>query len=386
MKYLIVLLPFLILIAVTNACATKPTQSQPQESTSIQGNQGASLKQPWEVEWNNILSAARKEGKVVVVGPPGDDVRQHMLGDFVRAYPGIEVNWIGTPTAAFVPKVMAERRAGLYTTDLLIAGTTSIITSLKSIARPIEPLLTLPEVKDGKYWRDGSLTYADSEGKFDLMFATYVRLAMIYNPQLLVPKKAQELSFWDLAKPEFKGKIIMVDPRIAGPGQSFALFLYLHPQLGQDYLRALVKNDVLWSRDYLQQIEWISAGKYSVGLAVDELTLASLRKGGIQNVSSQSSLKEGSYLTAGFGSLMLPDNTPHPNAAKVYLNWLLSKKGQEAWIAGSGTPTLRMDVSMDQLDPDLLLRPGLTYINSSKEDVVKHRQEMVDFIVELIGR
>lgn len=374
------------LLTLISACAAKTGQSQPAGPITTQAAQQSSLKQPWEQEWDKTVAAAKKEGQVVVVGPPGEDVRRNLVGEFVKDFPGIEVDYSGMPGAAVVPKVKAERRAGLYTVDVHIGGTTSIITGLKDIAQPVEPLLILPEVKDVKNWADGKHEWADSEKKFVLMFVGYQRLAAIYNPLLIDPKRMQDMSYWDLTKPEFKGKIIMSDPRIAGPGQSFALFLYLHPQLGPDFYKAFAKNDVVFSRDHRQLVEWVSTGKNSIGLAVDELTLAGLKKAGIQNVSNQSRLKEGTYLTAGFGSLMVPDNVPHPNATRVYLNWFLSKKGQTAWVAGAGTPTRRLDVPVNMLDPDYILVPGVTYVHSSKEDVVQHREKLRDFLLDLLGR
>lgn len=386
MKNWSIFLFLLVLIIAISACTAETRQSQPAGPVTTQATQQSSFKQPWEQEWDKIVSAAKKEGQVVVVGPPGEDVRRNLVGEFVKDFPGIEVDYSGMPGAAVVPKVKAERRAGLYTVDVHIGGTTSIITGLKDIAQPVEPLLILPEVKDVKNWADSKHEWADSEGKFVLMFVGYQRLAAIYNPQLVEPKRMQEMSYWDLTKPEFKGKIIMSDPRIAGPGQSFALFLFLHPQLGPDFYKAFAKNDVVFSRDHRQVVEWVSTGKNSIGLAVDELTLAGLKKAGIQNVRNQSRLKEGTYLTAGFGSLMVPDNVPHPNAARVYLNWFLSKKGQTAWVAGAGTPTRRLDVPVNMLDPDYILVPGVTYVHSSKEDVVQHREKLRDFLLDLLGR
>lgn len=385
MKHWLIIIFSAILVSAFIACGSPSKPGQPASPNNPQITQGASLKQTWVIEWDKTVAAAKKEGKVVIAGPPGDDVRRYLVGEFSKDYPGIEVDWNGIGGSEFIPKLKAERRAGLFTTDLHMGGTTSIISNMKDISQPVEPLLILPEVKDGKYWQDGKLDYADSEGKFNLMFVAYARLAAIYNPQLLDSKKAKELSFLELTKPEFKGKIIMADPRIAGPGQSFALFLYLHPQLGKDYFKAFAKNDVLLSRDLRQLIEWVSTGKYTVGLAVDELTLASLRKAGIQNIQNQPRLKEGTYVTAGFGSLVVPDTVPHPNASKIYLNWLLSKKGQAAWVAGAGTPTRRLDVPLNSLDPDYFIEPGITYVNSSKENVVKYRGELRDFLLEILG-
>src|SRR3990167_7868000 len=116
-----------ILLTAIAACASGPEQSQIKGSPTPGATQGTSVKLP-EGEWGQTVAAAKKEGKIVIIGPPGEDVRHFLVGDFIRDFPGIEVDWSGIPGAAVVPKVKAERRAGLFTVDFHIGGTTSIIT------------------------------------------------------------------------------------------------------------------------------------------------------------------------------------------------------------------------------------------------------------------
>jgi ABC-type Fe3+ transport system substrate-binding protein len=61
-------------------------------------------------------------------------------------------------------------------------------------------------------------------------------------------------------------------------------------------------------------------------------------------VKSISTLKEGYYAGTGSGNLAMLRNAPHPNAAKVFVNWLLSKEGQTAVTKALGQPTRRFDV------------------------------------------
>lgn len=343
----------------------------------------------WEADWQKTLSEARKEGKVIVYGPPGGDIRTALTDGFKKSYPGIEVEYFGATGAMIAPKVKAEKRAGLNTIDFHIGGTQSIISELIQFATPVESQFILPEVKDLKYWKDGKLDFTDNTQKFNLVFAVYGKVAIVYNPTLLDPQKAGELSYWDLTKPELKGRVIARDPRTAGPGQTSFLFLYAHPQLGPDLIRALGKNDVVLTRDDRQLLEWVSVGKYAIGIGHSDLQLADLKKSGIQNIRTQPMLKEGTYTTAGFSSLIVFNDPPHPNAARVYLNWLLSKEGQTLWTATAGYPSRRTDmddVIKKYIDPETLIKPGTIYINTYNEDSLVVRDKLLPVLNEVLGR
>lgn len=372
-----------------NFACSRPAPQVPGGLTPAPTPAKPELKAGWEAEWQKTLAEARKEGKIIVYGPPGSDIRKALTEGFQKAYPGIEVEYFGATGAMVAPKVKAEKRAGLNTIDFHIGGTQSILSELMQFATPIEPLLILPEAKDLKYWKDGKLDYADSARKFNVVFAVYGKVAIAYNPTLLEPQKAQEMSYWDLTKPEMKGKVIARDPRTSGPGQTSFLFLYAHSQLGPDLIKALGKNDLVLTRDDRQLLEWISVGKYAVGIGHSDLQLAELRKLGVPNIKTQPVLKEGTYTTGGFSSLMVFEGPPHPSAAKVYLNWLLSKEGQILWTTASSYPSRRADmddVIAKYADSEAIIKPGVTYINTYNEDSLAVRDKLVPLLTEVFGR
>ena len=73
----------------------------------------------------------------------------------------------------------------------------------------------------------------------------------------------------------------------------------------------------------------------------------------------------GGMITGGFGSLSLIDNPPHPNAAKVFLNWILTKDGQQSIVTQIGQNSRRLDT---QGPADTALRPGVKYQNVQKQE------------------
>ena len=69
----------------------------------------------------------------------------------------------------------------------------------------------------------------------------------------------------------------------------------------------------------------------------------------------------GAYLSPGFGTAMFINRAPHPNAGKVFLNWLLTKDGQTAFSTGMGYVSRRVDVSTDHVPPYWVPKAGVKY-------------------------
>src|SRR6516162_3718706 len=85
---------------------------------------GASVNDP---AWEKIVAVGKKEGEVVIFGPPGLDVRDAFTLGFQKRYPEIEVDFNGMQGAQVAPKLMAELKAQQYRTDLIVAGTTTAL-------------------------------------------------------------------------------------------------------------------------------------------------------------------------------------------------------------------------------------------------------------------
>lgn len=376
----------LIIIVFTLSCSTGPVEkaSAVPQVSPLAAKAGAktTAESGFKSSWQETLAAAKKEGKVVIFGPPGADVRTAATRDFKKAIPGIEVEYLGAPGAAQIPRLKAERRASIFNVDIFWAGTSTLTPDLLEDALPIKDFLILPEVTDIKYWMGGSLDFADKAGKYNLVFSTFAKPAMVYNPKLMEPSKLKELSYWEFVKPEWKGKLIMRDPRTVGPGNASATFFYDHRQLGPDFLKSLAKNLVL-TRDDRTLLEGVSRGKYVAGFGQSDLLLAELRREGITDIITLPSLKEGTYTTAGFGSLIVMDRLPHPKATAVYLNWLLSKEGQTVWSKTTGYPSRRVDVTTEGIDPYLILQPGVSYVQNYKEEAIMLKDRLNPFLREI---
>ena len=122
----------------------------------------------------------------------------------------------------------------------------------------------------------------------------------------------------------------------------------MHPDLGPDFIKALARQDLLILRDYRQELDVIGQGKYSILIGTSASTAESWVKRGLPiAIVNPHDLKEGSDVNPQAGAVALINRRPHPNAAKIYINWLLSKDGQTTFARATGYISSRLDAPID---------------------------------------
>lgn len=365
---------FLLVFMAIWACAYRTSPSATTTQNVSEPTKTLSEQTGWQADWDKILKAARKEGKVVLYGAPIAETRRAFTESFQRVYPGINLEYTALAGSETSPKIKAERRAGIYAVDLHIGGTTTVLTQLKEFAMPIKPFILLPEVKDPALWLGGKLDFSDDAEEINLVMSILADSKVVYNSELVDPREIT--SWWDLTKPKWKGKIIKWDPRVAGSGLATATFWYFQPGLGLDFLKAFANNGPTFSRDIRFQVEVVARGKYSILISPNIPTVVEFQKAGMP-LKWTEVMKEGTYSTAGMGSVIIMDKAPHPNAATVFLNWLLGKEGQTLWTTTSGYASRRLDVPTDHLIDALKPKLEATYQPNYKEQYVNKRDEIL---------
>jgi iron(III) transport system substrate-binding protein len=210
-----------------------------------------------------------------------------------------------------------------------------------------------------------------------------VKAPFVYNPDMVNPDEFT--SYRNLLDPRWKGKIAFRDPRQAGGGLASATFMYTTQSLGKDYLQQLFKQDIVISTDDQQLVDWVARGQHPIVIGPsDTLVNEYVSKGLPVRGLDSARMKEGAYYTAGNGSLVVVRNAPHPNALKVYLDYLLSKDGQTAWTKSQGFPSLRRDVPTANVQDLLIPKENVTYQQNSSEQYVKMQPEIVKFLNSIL--
>jgi iron(III) transport system substrate-binding protein len=338
--------------------------------------------------WDQILAAAKKEGLVSVIGPQGSETRDALSLAFQKKYPDIRVDMQSMAGTQIGPKLLNELAAGRNSTDLLITGTTTALETLlpaKALVT-IKPWLSGPNTQDLSKWRGGKLTFSDEAQSYNLVFSAYVKAPFIYNSQLV--SGADFKSWKDLLEPKWQGKIALKDPVGAGGGLGNSTLWYSHEALGKDFMRKIFAlKDLVMPRDDRQMLDFAARGKYPIAIGPsDVLTNEFIARGLPLKHLNPDTLKEGTYITAGNGSLAIPRSAPHPNALRVYVDFFLSPEGQLEWSKAARFASLRRDVSKEHVQDILVPKDGMPYPDISNEKYVRLREEIVEFIKTIMPR
>ncbi|MBM4298858.1 MAG: hypothetical protein FJ143_14075 [Deltaproteobacteria bacterium] len=250
---------------------------------------------------------------------------------------------------------MAERRAGKFLVDVYSAGpggAYNVLYKAKALD-PIKPVLTLPEVVDESKWFGGEHRYVDAEGKYIFGYLASPSDAQLsFNSKLVNPNEFK--SYWDLTQPKWKGKIVALDLRDGGLGGTMQFFYY-SPELGPEFIRKCFGTmDIQFAKNFRQMTDWPAQGRFALCFGCKDSMRAKNQGLPVEDFVV-TRWKEGSSFSSGGGSLSLPGQAPHPNAAKVLINWFLSRRGQLALqkLGDLDDPpnSRRVDIPKDDVPP-----------------------------------
>lgn len=318
--------------------------------------------QEWERAYAQVIEAARGEGELVAMfGATTAAAEEQIRGEFTKRY-GIKFTLVPGSTDEVTNRVLAETSQGVHTVDLAAQGPSGIkrVVAAKILA-PLLPELVIPDVQDrSKNWRVNYVpwTEEDVEGRYITYYGLNVsrNVSRIYYNTGVSQADVDSVKSWqDFLDPKWKGRLGIYDISEAAAATRTATW----SRLGHDYWDQLMRTQdvAVWSagadtnftnailnRD--QDVALVSGG--AEGAMIDAIDQ------GLPIAEWPVTLKEGS--AAAFqGLLGILANAPHPNAAKLYINWLLSKEGATVYNALTNKPLvhLRSDAPQGALSDEL---------------------------------
>jgi iron(III) transport system substrate-binding protein len=351
----------------------------------------AEPKSSWQVEWEKTAKAAEQEGQLVLYAQSGFG-EMFEKSDFQKKFPKIKVVLVSARGAELVSRIMAERRAGKSIADVGIDFGNDSPWNLyqAKVLEPVPSVFFLPEVGDTSAWWQGKHQYIDPEGKFIFVYAGVPQYFVSYNKNLV--NREEFKSYWDLLNPKWKGKITAFDPQSSGYGATAARFFYHHPDLGPKFLRRFYREmDVTIYRQIPQGEDWLATGKFALCLCRHQSIGEAMQQGLPVDEINIHGLKEAPGLGSNSQTLILLNKAPHPNAARLFINWFLSKEGQTDFQNASANgpegalSSLRMDVPKDSIPPRNRIAPGMKYVvqwNPDMFDMKPIRQLISEALAE----
>jgi len=345
----------------------------------------ATAKAGWEQEWDQVVAAAKREGKVSVLMSAGDDMRKGITQPFEKKY-GITVEVLVSGSGVDLgPRLQTERTAGQYLWDVLIHGTSIHLYIIKPLGAldPLEPALILPEVKEGKGWFGGKFPWVDKDRTSATALLGSIG-AFYVNPNMV---KAEDFkSYKDLLDPKWKGKIAVFDPTIPGAGLAAFTYYYQNKDLGPEFIRALAAQQPTFTRDYQEQLQWLAQGRFPIAVGVHGSIAKVMREAGAPlKAVDPAQMREGGFLASAIGTVGLVNKAPHPNAAKLYVNWLLSKEGQTEMSRGAAYASARVDIPTNHLEPWELPKQGFFLIDTEEGRALEN-EKVKALVAQVFGQ
>ena len=311
----------------------------------------------WKEEWQRVVEAAKKEGQVSLYG--GQEISHpDIIAAFNKEFPFIKVLTATGRAPDLMTRIVAERRADKYLADVMASGPNGPrMLYLGKLLDPIAPAFILPEVTDGSKWYGGKHWYADPDNQYLFQFeGTINTTGLSYNTKLLSAGEIK--SYWDLLAPKWKGKLLSMDPRGSAPPTPI-LILYHRNDVGPEFVRRLYKEtEITLFRDRAQGTNWLASGKFPLCLLCRDIDKVVKQGLPVEEIAPDQ-LKEG--LTVGGGGssvIVLINRAPHANAAKVFINWYLSRQGQMVWQhvmnvkEVEASDSMRIDIPKDDVLPE----------------------------------
>jgi len=233
------------------------------------------------------------------VGPPTPELRRRAPEAFQQRF-GITVEYVGQASGDFAARLVSERGAGVYATDVVVSGPNSMYEVIASSGQiengvmgmlaPLRPALILPEVLDPARYRSGRLLFMDPAEQYILRTANYTSFDVAVNTDHVRLSDLQTLQ--DLLKPEFRGRIAAYDPTIAGAGISDAVYKY--ERLGKDYVKQLfVDQEVFFTRDHRQTADLLAHGSRPVAMYLQGQAIGDLQQLCITHISGKEAAESG---------------------------------------------------------------------------------------------
>lgn len=281
--------------------------------------------------WDAVVSAAKKEGKVVVYNMTlGAPYFKDVLKSFEAKY-GIPVESLDLRASELAERIRTEQAAGRYLGDAEMISSTMIEEQLQNG----DFIQKLPPIPNAANLRPPFVASEFSVPAFNQPMGILINTRMVKDED--IPK-----SWSDLNNPKWKGKILSDDMRPLGSGN--AMFSILEKTMGGDFNEKLAEQKPSFSRDMRNDARRVARGEYPIYIPQIFAFTSDLKGLPVKVIIP----KEGAP-TAQMDLAVLK-NAPHPNAARLFINHFLSVESQVIYANAWMVPVV--GAAADRANPD----------------------------------
>ncbi|MWB77339.1 extracellular solute-binding protein [Pseudooceanicola sp. 216_PA32_1] len=278
---------------------------------------------------DELYEKAKAEGEVTwYVAQFTTSIAEDIGQDFTNAYPGVNVNVIRATGQVVYSRLAQDLRNGVAQADVFSGSDQTHLISLKEEGNLLQfspengPKLRKPylDFEPDGYW------YTTSANP----------TVMAYNTDLVTAEEAPT-NWTGLVDPKWKGKVAMSHPGFSGSTGSWAVLM--RRLYGDEFFEQLEANDPLIGRSLSDPPNTLVAGERAIGIG----TLATVTR--LKNAGNPIEIiypEDGAKLT--LSGTAIPANAPHPNAAQLFVNYLLSERASDLMVT-YGLQPMRPEVA-----------------------------------------
>ncbi|MDF3811602.1 MULTISPECIES: extracellular solute-binding protein [Rhodopseudomonas] len=272
-------------------------------------------------DWNEVVKAAKAEGKVTLYsGHVGVPYHPEVAKMFEAKY-GIPVEILDLRASDLAERVRTEKATGRVSADVILngAGALWLLKNQEALA-PYGELPALGKLR-GDLELDGT------------RLPIYIQGYGIAVNTKLVPEKDRPKSWKDLLDPKWQGKILSDDMRALGGGST--MFATTYAKFGREFHEKLAAQKPQFSRSVRENARRVARGEFPIYIPFslpDQLLNKGLPIVGITPIEGD--------VYAQF-DLALTNNAPHPNAARLLMDFFLSDEAQLVYVRSARVPTVK---------------------------------------------
>lgn len=327
--------------------------------------------------WAQIEAAAKKEGRLnaysfSLIGEAGIKV----ASAFRQRY-GITMDIITAPGASIAERIKVEKRAGQTYADFH-DGSAVNLQNMKTSGLLTPVYNDLPVSREKAIWH----LEPSSSDPGDAMILAFV--PVYFNPYIntnLVKPGQEPKTYKDFLDPKWQGKLSIADPSIS-PGPYQMLVPLLEKNIvTEDYIKALGQQQLRFFTTITQEMAALSRGEHLASVRGSDAQASAFvqEKAPIKAIG----LTEGTLVTV--RAISAIDGAPHPNAAKLFMNWLLGPEGQAVYTKSLGMAPVRKDVA--DARPEGVKAPATSLILVTSEHDAKAAKLFTDkWLLKLWGK
>ncbi len=273
-----------------------------------------------------LIEGAKKEGTVMFYGSMSTLEAVDLLKGFEKKYPFIKAKHYRAGSDTLMEKILIETRAGRYNADVynLRSFTSSVLVQKGLFAKYPSP--------HSKFYPEG---FKDPQGHWT---SFYMNPATIGYNTKLVPAVQAPKDWGDLLDPKWKGQMIMDREE----SEWFANMLkFMGREKGLQFMRKLAAQDITFRTGHTLLAQLVAAGEFKVGVVLYSPRIERMRASGAPIEWVRASPVIAYHYVVGVAA-----QAPHPNAARVFVDFMLSKEGQDLVVRSNRVP-VRADVKAD---------------------------------------